>query len=142
MSDEMSQSENTQWIRVDKRSWVWSHFKINKNDKAGVKCNECPAIYKHSSSTTDLIRHLASAHGIKKPGTENESWESASSGSFISSNQPGIRNAFAKVGKEPLEKVGFLANNKAYEFDIDFAISGLCPHGCEAWNILQCVSSV
>ena len=101
-------SEESPWIRQDKkRSWVWSHFKVDKNDKTRIKCDHCPTIYKHSSSTTDLIRHLASAHHIKKPGTEAEPVDKGASATeaLNTSNQPGIRAAFAKKATEPLDLV-------------------------------------
>ena len=114
MSDEEPEEADTsQWIQVNKRSWVWSHFKIDKNDKTRVKCDQCPRIYKHSSSTTDLMRHLSSVHLIKKPGTGTGDGDQGAgpSGSLVSSDQPKIRNAFAKIATEPLDLVCVSVHN-------------------------------
>ena len=50
-----------EWVRPRGRNAsIWEHFKENRNDREQkkelirVKCNYCPSIFNHSSSTTVL----------------------------------------------------------------------------------------
>ena len=57
-----SKLEDAVWIECKKRSEVWKHFLIDKNNKCGVKCKKCPTILAYTSSTTNMWRHLEGSH--------------------------------------------------------------------------------
>ena len=52
----------SQWVQCEKRSDVWKHFLIDKNNKKRVKCKKCPMILEYVSSTTNMWRHMERAH--------------------------------------------------------------------------------
>ena len=60
------------WIPLEnKRSAVWEHYWIDKEDKTKVMCRHCPSKYNYSSSTTNFWRHINFHHKIPIPGTKN-----------------------------------------------------------------------
>ena len=94
----------TEWISLtDRRSAVWKHFKVDKNDRSRVTCIICPKgtrIFKFSSSTTDLWKHLKSAHKISKDAAE-----SGPSGSENKKDHDTVDIRTAIANLEPLDKV-------------------------------------
>ena len=96
-------NDTTVWMRLSgRRSKVWGHFKADRNNKTRVKCDHCPSVFSYTSSTTDFWRHLGSAHHIGKSGDEAASKPPTSKTPL---EQPNIRNAFAKLPKDPQDKV-------------------------------------
>ena len=68
-AEDNNDCDSTIWMRLSgRRSKVWKHFRVNRNDRTRVKCDHCPSVFTYSSSTTDFWRHLDSAHNIGKSG--------------------------------------------------------------------------
>ena len=97
------EDKDEDWVRPRGRNApIWEHFKENKKDREEkkeiirVKCNHCPSIFNHSSSTTNYIRHMNSHHpGLLKTEEKTESQ---------TSKQPLIASVFPRVENEPLKK--------------------------------------
>ena len=76
-----NQKETEEWMRPRGRNAaIWSHFKESKNDReegkadVRVKCNHCPSIFTHSSSTSNYLRHMKFNHpsiGIQRRGNRD-----------------------------------------------------------------------
>ena len=105
--EDKEQDKEEDWVRPSGRNAkVWNHFKENRRDREEkkeiirVKCNHCPSIFNHSSSTTNYIRHMKSHH--EDLLTHEEKTESHTS------KQPSIANIFAKVEAEPLKKASYI----------------------------------
>ena len=49
----------------EKRSDIWQHIKVDRNNKNLVKCDYCPNTFKCTGSTTNIWRHLKAVHKIK-----------------------------------------------------------------------------
>ena len=63
-------SENQpRWIPKEgknaKRSDVWQHLKIDRNNKKLIKCDYCSNTFNYTGSTTNMWRHLKAVHKIK-----------------------------------------------------------------------------
>ena len=108
MADIEEQEE--EWVRPKGRNApIWNHFKENRKDREEkketirVKCNHCPSVFTHSSSTTNYHRHMKNDHGSIK--VDEKSSGSKSSSTEDKTSQPLIVNAFMKVQNEPLGKV-------------------------------------
>ena len=103
------EGQEDEWVRPKGRNApIWNHFKENRKDREQkkesirVKCNYCPSVFAHSSSTTNYWRHMRNDHssikldekstGSKAPTTEDKS------------RQPLIVSAFSKARNEPLGK--------------------------------------
>ena len=100
----MEDEETEEWVRPRGRNAaIWNHFKESKKDREEkktdirVKCNHCPSIFTHSSSTTNYLRHMKSNH----PSIEIEPKKDPNKGK---SGQQSIVTAFAKYKNEPLGK--------------------------------------
>ena len=104
---EAQQEIEEEWVRPSGRNAaIWNHFKENRKDREQkkkdirIKCNHCPSMFVHSSSTTNYWRHMKSDHpSIKiegKSGTKEQEEEK--------SRKPSIVSAFMKAKKEPLGK--------------------------------------
>lgn len=75
-----------------KKSWVWNFFTIKAEGKAS--CNSCATIIKCAGfSTSSMISHLSSQHGISKPTVSHVLNESSS---FLSSANSSESRAIIK----------------------------------------------
>ena len=93
-----TEGETPKWIRRKGRSEVWKHLQVDPSDKTRVKCDYCPSIFKFSSSTTNLWRHLKEKHHVKcADDVEAEATEGSSTSN---SNQVSIMQSMAKMGKD------------------------------------------
>ena len=98
-----------EWVRpTGRNAAIWSHFKESKIDrelkkeKIRVKCNHCPSIFSHTSSTSNYLRHLKSDHpsihaslAVNKGSTTQGEEKS---------KQLSIATAFVRMKNEPLGK--------------------------------------
>jgi hypothetical protein len=77
MESEEPNREEERSISTTKRSWVWNHFTFDSNTKK-AQCNHCQALITiNKGSTSGLISHVKSKHGImkdteKQGGEQNE----------------------------------------------------------------------
>ena len=92
---DVSDTEDEQeWTTPEgKNSFVWDHFKLNK-DKSHVKCDHCDMVFKFSSATSTFSRHLGNKHEIR-PGKRSKEQESSS--------QSTLEDAFARY-MSPLKR--------------------------------------
>ena len=104
MADQETEEE---WVRpTGRNAAIWSHFKESKIDrelkkeKIRVKCNHCPSMFIHSSSTSNYLRHMRSDH----PSITIEVKKGATTQGQEKSKQINIATAFVKMKNEPLGK--------------------------------------
>ena len=65
-----------QWVQCEKRSDVWKHFLIDKNNKTRVKCKKFPIILEYVSSTTNMWRHMERAHPyLMDDASKSKNWK-------------------------------------------------------------------
>ena len=77
-------NSDPRWIPLEnKRSAVWEHYWIDKEDKTKVMCRYCPSKYNYSSSTTNFWRHVNLHHNVPIPVTKNIGTWSQSSTSHM-----------------------------------------------------------
>ncbi|XP_015429327.1 PREDICTED: zinc finger BED domain-containing protein 4 [Dufourea novaeangliae] len=66
---------------MSKRSWVWQHFKLISDNLS--MCNICHKMFKAGRSTTPMIRHMKTAHGLEN--SESETGPNSSTSFLLSS---------------------------------------------------------
>ncbi|KRZ74454.1 hypothetical protein T10_12097, partial [Trichinella papuae] len=57
---------DSEWIEIkNRRSGVWKHFWIHKNDGSLLKCRHCKREFTKHSSTTSVRYHVTHVHSLK-----------------------------------------------------------------------------
>ena len=108
MEDQQEITVEEEWVRpMGRNAAIWNHFKESKNDREQkkerirVKCNHCPSIFSHSSSTSNYIRHMKCDH----PSISIDVKKGSTTKGQEKSKQLNITAAFVRTKNEPLGKV-------------------------------------
>ena len=99
---------NCEWIDPSKKkkSAAWQHFLEEKTDKKKLKCRHCEKILVNNGSTTTLLNHVTSVHGIDIAKDENMSASTSASGTTKDGGgQRTIGDFFSSQNRDSIELV-------------------------------------